>query len=59
MINSLINFFKALLKALSVIIFHPKRCENCQKWKTQECSEHYYSEIGPLWKCSEWLKKSH
>lgn len=52
------SILKNILKILRNELFHHKRCENCQKWLTPDCSEAHYGAVGPLGKCVEWEKKT-
>jgi hypothetical protein len=52
------NIMKNIIKILRIELLHHKRCENCRKWLTSECSEFHYGAAGPLGKCSEWEKKT-
>ena len=51
------NIIKNIIKILRIELFYMKRCENCKKWMTPDCSEFHYATAGPLGKCKEWEKK--
>ena len=51
------NIIKNIIKILRIELLHHKRCENCWKWLTPECSEFHYGAVGPLGKCKEYTRR--
>jgi len=51
------NILKNIIKLIRIELFYKKRCENCRKWLTPECSEFHSGAAGPLGKCKEYTRR--
>jgi len=51
------NVLSNVIKIIRNEIFFRRRCENCWKWMTLECSKLNYGAVEPLGLCHDWEKK--